>query len=43
MKQQDDKKEAEMFTRLRELNNEFENIKEQIKKNKKTNKTIIKM
>ena len=33
-----------MFTRLRELNNEFKNIKEQKeKKNKKMNKTIIKM
>ena len=32
-----------MFTRLRELNNEFKNIKEQKKKSKKMNKTIIKM
>ena len=31
-----------MFTRLRELNNEFKNIKEQKKKSKKMNKTIIK-
>ena len=33
-----------MFTRLRELNNELKNIKEQKKKkNEKMHKTIIKM
>ena len=32
-----------MFTRVRKLNNEFKNIKEQKKKKKKMNKTIIKM
>ena len=31
-----------MFTRLRELNNDFKNIKEQKRNNKKMNKTIIK-
>ena len=36
------KKEAEMWTRLRELNNEFKYIKEQKEKDKKIYKTIIK-
>ena len=31
-----------MFTRLRELNNDFKNIKEQKRNDKKMNKTIIK-
>ena len=37
------KKETEMFTRLRELNNDFKNIKEQKRNNKKMSKTIIKI
>ena len=40
--QEDNKKETEMFTRLRELNNDFKNIKEQKRNNKKMNKAIIK-
>ena len=32
-----------MFTRLRELNNDFKNIKEQKRNNKKMSKTIIKI
>ena len=32
-----------MFTKLRELNNDFKNIKEQEKNNKKMNKTITKI
>ena len=32
-----------MFTKLRELNNDFKNIKEQERNNKKMNKTITKM
>ena len=32
-----------MFSRLRELNNEFKNIKEQKKKKKKMKNTIIKV
>ena len=32
-----------MFTRLRELNNDFKNIKEQKRNNKKMNETIIKI
>ena len=44
MKQKDNKKkETKMFTRLRQLNNESKNIKEQKEKNKKMNKTIKKM
>ena len=41
--QEDNKKETEMFTRLRELNNDFKNIKEQKRNNKKMSKTIIKI
>ena len=41
--QEDNKKETEMFTRLRELNNDFKNIKEQKRNNKKMNETIIKI
>ena len=37
------KKETEMFTGLRELNNDFKNIKEQKRNNKKMNETIIKI
>ena len=36
------KKEAEMFTRLRELNNEFKNVKGQKKKKKKWTKKLKK-
>ena len=32
-----------MFTKLRELNNDFKNIKEQERNNKKMNKTITKI
>ena len=32
-----------MFTRLRELNKDFKNIKEQKRNNKKMNETIIKI
>ena len=41
--QEDNKKETEMFTRLRELNNDFKNIKKQKRNNKKMSKTIIKI